>query len=402
MKTHTISRFVGATLMAVTVSLATSLVPTPARSQEKEPIKVGLVSSKTGVWAEMGEEVIRGVRFAIDEANAAGGVDGRRIEVAEGDDEGNPDAGRRAAEKLARDGYRFLIGPIGSAVSLAIVQNLDRWDALFFATISKSDKLSVESCKMRSFRTVQSDAMDMAMIDRWAKHIKGDTFAVIAADYAWGHDSAGSFKKAVEAQGKKVAMTLFPPLGSKDYSPYISQLREARVDAIWAAVPARDGINLLKQASSFGLIPGTPMLGHAMLSNFIINGTGKAQDGMLGTLGYAPDYDTPANRAFVSAFQGKHRRLPTDTEGLAYHGTQVMLGGVRKAGSSKPKDVAAALHGATVETIFGSVTIRAGDHQALVPNFIGRVKNFDGELRPVVEEIFDPSVIPPASPQCRM
>ena len=395
MKISRLHRFFAATLLASAVSMAAS-------AQGKDPVKVGLVSSKTGVWAEMGEEVIRGVRFAIDEANAKGGVDGRKIEVAEGDDEGNPDAGRRAAEKLAREGYKFIIGPIGSAVSLAIVQNLDRWDALYFATISKSDKLTGESCKMRSFRTVQSDAMDMAMIEGWAKHIKGNTFAVVAADYAWGHDSAGSFKKAVEAQGKKVPLTLFVPLGTKDYSPYISQLKDAKVDAIWAAVPARDGINLLKQADSFKLIPATPFLGHAMLSNFIVNATGKAQDGMLGTLGYAPDFDTPANKAFVAAFQARFKRLPSDTEGLAYHGAVVMLDGVRLAKSNKPMDVAKALTGAKLETIFGPLTVRAEDHQVMVPNFVGRVKSSGGALQPVVQEVFPPSTIPAPSPLCKM
>lgn len=377
-------------------------LPMGAMAQGKEPLRVGLVSSKTGVWAEMGEEVIRGVRFAIDEANAQGGVDGRRIEVAEGDDEGNPDAGRRAAEKLAREGYKFIIGPIGSAVSLAIVQNLDRWDALYFATISKTDKLTGDTCKARSFRTVQSDAMDIAMINKWAQNIKGEKFAVIAADYAWGHDSAGSFKKAVEALGKKVPMTLFVPLGTKDYSPYISQLKDAKVDAIWSAVPARDGINFLKQANSFNLVPQTPVLGHAMLSNFIINATGKTQDGMVGTLGYAPDFESPLNKAFVSGFQVKHKRLPTDTEGLAYHGATVMFNGVKLAKSVKPLDVAKALKGAKLDTVFGPLTVRAEDHQVMVPNFIGRVKNVGGELRPTVEQVFDASVIPAPSPLCKM
>lgn len=391
----TLQQLVAATLVA-------AAVPLTAAAQAKEPVKVGLVSSKTGVWAEMGEEVIRGVRFAIDEANAQGGVDGRKIEVAEGDDEGNPDAGRRAAEKLARDGYKFLIGPIGSAVSLAIVQQLDRWDALYFATISKTDKLTGDTCKMRSFRTVQSDAMDIAMINSWAKNIKGNTFAVIAADYAWGHDSATSFKKAVEAQGKKVPMTLFVPLGTKDYSPYITQLKQAKVDAIWSAVPARDGVNFLKQATSFNLIPNTPILGHAMLSNFIVNATGKAQDGMVGTLGYAPDFDAPRNKAFVTAFVAKHKRVPTDTEGLAYHGATVMLDGVRLAKSVKPLDVAKSLGGAKLDTVFGPLTVRAEDHQVLVPNFIGQVKSFEGELRPVAQQVFPPSIIPAPSPLCKM
>lgn len=377
-------------------------LPMGAWAQGKEPVKVGLVTSKTGVWAEMGEEVARGIKFAIDEANAAGGVDGRRIEVAEGDDEGTPDAGRRAAEKLAREGHNLLIGSIGSAVSLAIMQSLDRWDAAYFATISKSDKITGDTCKARAIRTVQSDAIDIAMINKWAANLKGDNFAVIASDYAWGHDSASSFKKAVEGKGKKVVLNLFVPLGTKDYSPYIAQLKAAKVDTIWAAIPARDGIAFMKQAGEFGLMPQTPVLGHAMLSDFMVRGTSNFQENMVGTLGYGPDFDYPRNKAFVAAWRAKFNRPPTETEGLGYLGAAVMLEGVKLAKSPKPAEVMAALRGAQVDTVLGKLTVRAADNQLLVPNFIARVKNVGGQMRPVVEEVFEPSNAPAAAPACRL
>ena len=146
-----------------------------------------------------------------------------------------PEAGRRVAEKLAREGYNLLIGAIPSSVSLALAQNLDRWDAAYFTVASKSDKLTGDSCKARSFRTNHSDAMDLAMIGEWAKGFKEKKFAVLAADYVWGRDSGESFERAVKAQGKTVALSLYAPLGTKDFSPYIAQLKTADVEAIWVA-----------------------------------------------------------------------------------------------------------------------------------------------------------------------
>ena len=206
----------------------TAALPLAALAQGKEPVKVGLVSSKSGVFAQQGEEVIRAVKFAIDEANAKGGVDGREVKVQVADDEGTPDAGRRVAEKLARDGYNLLIGAIPSSISLALAQNLDRWDAAYFIVASKSDKLTGDTCKPRSFRTNHSDAMDIAMINEWAKGLKEKNFAVLAADYVWGRDSGESFKKAAEASGKSVPLSLYVPLGTKDFSPYIAQLKAAK------------------------------------------------------------------------------------------------------------------------------------------------------------------------------
>jgi len=269
---------------ALSAALCAAL-PLSAPAQNGDPVRVGLVTSKSGVFAQQGEEVQRAVQFAIDEVNAKGGVDGRKVEVQIADDEGTPDAGRRVAEKMARDGYNLLIGAIPSSISLALAPNLERWDAVYFVVASKSDKITGDTCRARSFRTNHSDAMDMAMIGEWAKGFKDKTYASLAADYVWGHDSSESFAKAVKAQGKEVKLALYAPLGAKDFSPYIAQLKEANVDAIWVAETGRDAIAFVKQAQEFGLIPKTRLIGHALILNFMINATDTALEGTPGTTG---------------------------------------------------------------------------------------------------------------------
>ncbi|APW36037.1 branched-chain amino acid ABC transporter substrate-binding protein [Rhodoferax koreense] len=378
------------------------LLPFAVLAQGKEPVKVGLVSSKSGVFAQQGEEVMRAVQFAVDEANAKGGVDGRKVEITTGDDEGTPDAGRRVAEKMARDGYNLLIGAIPSSISLAIAQNLDRWDAAYFAVASKSDKLTGDTCKPRSFRTNHSDAMDIAMINELAKGLKEKSFAILAADYVWGRDSGESFKKAAEAAGKSVPLALYAPLGTKDFSPYIAQLKAANVEAIWVAETGRDAIAFVKQAQEFGLIPAKKLIGHALIQNFMITATDKALEGTQGNTAYTPEIDSPLNKSFVAAWKAKFNRLPTDNEGQAYNGAQVMFDGVRLAKSVKPADVSKALSGAKIDTVYGTLTMRAADNQLVMPNYMGRAKVVDGVLRPVIETRFEPSLTPPPSPLCKM
>jgi branched-chain amino acid transport system substrate-binding protein len=384
---------VGATLLAA--------LPLAATAQGKEPIKLGLVTSKSGNFAAMGADVANGIKFAVDEANAKGGVDGRQIIVAEGDDEGTPDAGRRVAEKLARDGHNLLIGPITSGISLAINQNLARWDAALIGTISKGDKLTQDACSARFVRTNHSDAMDLAMISEWAKGVEGNNFAILAADYLWGQDSAKSFEAAVNAQGKKVSLKLFVPLGTKDYAPYIQQLKAANVDAIWVA-DVGGAVAFIKQATDFNLIPKTPLIGHALVSNFIINATGKSMLNVPGNVGFTPDIDTPQTKAFVSAFKAKFGRLPSDTEGQAYNGAMVLFQGVTLAKSVQPEAVTKALRGAQVDTLYGKMTVRAADNQLLLPNYVARVKTADGTLRPVIERSYPVYMVPPASALCKM
>lgn len=391
LKTHTL--LAGAALAAA--------LPLAALAQAKEPVKIALVTSKSGAFATMGADVANGIKFAVDEANAKGGVDGRKVVLAEGDDESTPDAGRRVAEKLSREGHNLIIGPITSSISLAISQNLARWDAAFIGSISKADKLTQDACSPRFVRTNHSDAMDLAMINEWAKTLPGNNFAILAADYVWGQDSAKSFEAAVTAQGKKVGAKLFVPLGTKDYAPYIQQLKNANADAVWVA-DVSGAIAFTKQAADFGLIPKTPLIGHALLSNFIVNATGNALANVPGNVGYTPDIDTPQSKAFAAAFKARHNRLPSDTEGQAYNGAMVLLQGVKLAGSTKPLDVTKALRGAEVETLYGKATVRAADNQLLIPNYIARVKVADGVLRPVIEQSYPATLTPPASPLCKL
>ncbi|MFC4622998.1 ABC transporter substrate-binding protein [Comamonas nitrativorans] len=388
------------TTLLTGVALAAAL-PLAALAQDKEPVKIALVTSKSGAFATMGADVANGIKFAVEEANAKGGIDGRKIVLAEGDDESTPDAGRRVAEKLSREGHNLIIGPITSSISLAISQNLARWDAAFIGTMSKADRLTQDACNPRFVRTNHSDAMDLAMINEWAKTLPGNNFAILAADYVWGQDSAKSFEAAVGAQGKKVGTKLFVPLGTKDYAPYIQQLKNANADAVWVA-DVSGAIAFTKQAADFGLIPQTPLIGHALLSNFIVNATGTALTNVPGNVGYTPDIDTPQSQAFAAAFKAKHNRLPSDTEGQAYNGAMVLLQGVKLAGSTRPLDVTKALRGAEVETLYGKATVRAADNQLLIPNYIARVKTADGVLRPVIEQSYPASLVPPASPLCKM
>lgn len=381
--------------------LVFAALPMAVMAQGKDPIRIALVTSKSGGFAAMGADVANGVKFAVDEANARGGVDGRPVILAEGDDESTPDGGRRVAEKLARDGHNLIIGPITSAISLIVSQNLARWDAAFIGTISKADKLTSDACNPRFVRTNHSDAMDLAMISEWLKGIEGNNFGILAADYVWGQDSAKSFEAAVTAQGKKVAVKLFAPLGTKDYAPYIQQLKTANVDAIWVA-DASGAVAFVKQAADFNLIPKTPLIGHALVSNFVVNATGKAMTNVPGNVGFTPDIDTPQTKAFVNGFKAKFNRLPSDTEGQAYNGAMVLFQGVTLAKSVQPEAVTKALRGSKLDTLYGKMTVRAADNQMLIPNYVARVKMADGVLRPVIEHSYPASITPAASPLCKM
>jgi branched-chain amino acid transport system substrate-binding protein len=385
------------------VAIAAGLVGSQA-ALANDPLRIGMPTSLTGPYVELGAEAKRGAEFAANEANAKGGVDGRKVELEYADTEGNPDAGRRAAEKLVRSGYRLLTGTISSAVGLAIGGQIEKWDALYISSINKSDRLTGEACNARVFRANHSDSMDMALIGPWLKSRPEREWGVMAADYAWGHDSADAFTASAIAAGKTIKIRLFAPLGTKDYAPYIQQIKDAGVGALWVAEAGRDAVNFGIQAKQFKLFDSVFAVSQSFAVPSTIKGMGDLADGVWGIINYTSTLNTPGNKAFVAEWVKVYGKEPGNFEAETYVAMKALFAAVEKAHSVEPDAVAKALSDISFDVPFyGNVTMRAADHQLMLPNYIGRVARVDGELKPLVEVTVDAAhAIAPPSPACKM
>lgn len=389
----------------VTACSSALLISGPALAQNRAPIKIGVPTALTGPYAQLGLEMKGGLEYAVAEVNAKGGVNGRRVQLEAANTESNPDVARRAAERLVQNGYRILVGTVASSEAMAISSQVEKWDAIYYSTINKLDKLTGDGCNRRTFRGNHSDAMDMMVVTPWLKARPEKEWVILGADYAWGRDSGAAFTKAVEATGGKVKLALYAPLGTKDYAPYIQQLKAQNAQGMWLAISGRDAINFGLQASQFGLMKGILSVGQTFAVPATIKGMGDVAEGVHGVVNYATNIDTPQNKAFISAFKKSHDgRDPTNYEAEAYLGVQVLFAAIAKAGDDEPRNVARALEGLTVDnTIFGKVTMRAKDHQLVRPNYFGKIAKVDGELKPVIEVTVNAAEsMPPPSPLCKM
>ena len=203
--------------------------------------------------------------------------------------------------------------------------------------------------------------------------------------------------------GKNIKVEVFPPLGTTDFAPYITQLRDSGAKGIWVALDGADAINFAKQAKQFGLTDQVKMFGH----NFVVDQTlatvGADGVGVWGNVNYTAAIDTPENTAFVEAWTAKFGTPPTNYEGETYAGLQAIFGAVEKAGSVAPGDISAAFAGLTVGTVFGEVTMRAEDHQLGLPNYLGRAVAKDGGAAIEVVQSYGPDVaVPAADPACKL
>ncbi len=372
--------------------------------QAQETIKIGVPTSMTGPWADLGNQVRRAVNFAVDEVNREGGVNGRKVQVDFLDSEGKPDVARRQAEKLALQGNKILLGLIASGEGLAIAPMVERWDAIYISTINKTDKLTGDSCQPRVFRVNRPDNSDAATVRPWLATRKEAKWAVMANDIAWGRDSGSSFSASAKSLGKNIVVENYAPAGANDFAPYIQKIRESGAEGVWVALAGRDALNFANQAKQLGLLDRVTTAGVSFVTDNTVNTLGEVSRGIYGIVNYSSTLDTPANKKFVGDWRKMYPGTdPSNFEGETYVGMQVVIQAIRKAGSATPADLARVMGGMEFDTILGRQLMRKEDHQLVGPNFFGVVEMSGDKLRPVIKNAVAPSEATPApTGTCKM
>jgi branched-chain amino acid transport system substrate-binding protein len=222
---------------------------------------------------------------------------------------------------------------------------------------------------------MQSNALTAWLI----KSAPGKRYFFLGPDYEMGRSTISAFQEDIKRLGGTDVGATFPPLGAKDFTPYVGQIRAARPDVIMTATAGNDTVRLLTQLKEYGIVSDKLTLAGAAgaVTQENIGALGGAAEGFLSAAGYAIDIDTPANKKFVAAFKKEFQSDPdlfgADTYGLFYLFKQA----IEKAGGAETAKVRAAMEDATWETPQGTKTMRKGDHQAVVDMVVVKVKGTD-------------------------
>lgn len=383
---------------------AAAVLATAGSVAAQEVIRIGVPTALTGTYADLGDQARRAIVFAVDEANAKGGVAGRKVEARFLDTEAKPDLARRQGEKLALEGFKLLTGTVASGEGLAMGPMLQRWDAIYVSTINKANQITGAACQPRMFRVNRLDASDGAVVTPWLAGRKEEKWAIIGADIAWGRDSGASFIKSAQANKRSIVSENYSPFGTNDFAPYIQKIKDSGAQGLWVALAGRDAINFATQAKQFGLFDAVFTAGVSFVTDNTVKTLGDISKGIWGIINYSSTLDTPENKKFVADWAKKYPGTePSNFEGETYIGMQVILQAVAKANSVKPADVAKAMEGTTFDTILGKQLMRKEDHQLVGPNFFGHVAEQDGKLKPVITmSVPAETATPPADAACKM
>ena len=351
------------------------------------PIKIGVPTALTGPLGSVGQQVKRGVELWAKTVNASGGIGGRQVELLVEDTVGNPaNCVRKAKEMVERHGVRLFTGITLSSEALAVVPELEKWNAIFVSAINGDGRLTAESYVPNFFRANISGPMGTRAVSLFLRQSKMQKFFAIGMDYAWGHNSVGVFESELKTANKEFVGKVFSPTGTKDFSSYITRIRNSGADGVFIVMQGDDNNALLSQAKQYRLGERLQLMTE-IVDLTSIRAVGDAALGLIGSSRYTFSYDNPKNKEFVELFKKEYNTVPDTFEGEQWQGCEVIRAGIEKAGSDDTDALRTALTDLTVSSVKGDVHMRECDHQGVQQGFMVKVVESKEFPHPVPEVI---------------
>ena len=351
--------------------------PAIVRAQS-DPIRIGLLTIKTGALASGCIDMERGLTIFLKEKNYMMG--GRKVALTVADTGGVPAQARTKMQELVeRERVQAVVGPLAAFEALAMDDYI-RTAQIPTLPIAGAEDMTQRKANPWFVRATSTSAQcSYPMADYCAKTLKYKRMAAIADDFAYGHESVGGFQKVFEDAGGTLVQKLFSPLNAPDYGSYIAQLKPD-VDGVFIGFAGSNGFRFFKQVNEYGL--KTPIVGGMVAFDEVaVRNMGDYALGSLSSCWYTAQLDNAINKRFVAAYRADNGYDPGQYASGTYLYGEVLYAAI-EALKGKVEDKQAfikALRAVRVDTLRGPIEF--DDYGNVVGNiYIRKVEKKDGRL----------------------
>lgn len=343
----------------------------------KEPIKIGAICDFAGPCYMYCETGLNGLRIAVEEINAKGGILGRKVDIIVRDTEMKVDvAVRELKDLILREKVNFLIGPCSSGTGLAMQVVHSEYKVLRISAIANTEAMTVDKFSPYFVQVVPNTYMEATANTRYL-HKKVPTakkFCTIAPDYEFGRREEAAFAEEIKrlVPDAEILYQAWPKPGEKDYTAFITAIMAKKPDAVHSSLFGGDLVSFTKQAAPYGFfnIPFIALYDLPVL-------TALGPDAPEGTFGFGRGCffmdPNPKMMAFVDKFRKARGAYPDAWAVQNYDAVYLLKAAIEKAKSIDTEAVIKAIEGLPFEGLRGKFTIRPLDHMGTVPCYQGTI-----------------------------
>ena len=348
----------------------------PAASSSPE-IVIGHFASMTGSEATFGQSTDNGIKLAVDEINAAGGINGKQIRLITYDDKGDArEAGTAVTRLTTKDGVVAVLGEVASGLSLAGAPVCQESGVPMVTPSSTNPKVTKIGDMI--FRVCFIDPFQGSVCAKFASEhagLKAGKAAILtdqASPYSVGLQE--EFQKAFEKLGGKVVTKQTYQAGDQDFSAQLTAIRSSEPDVVFVPGYYTDVGNVALQARKLGLT--TPLLGgDGWDSSKLGEIAGSAIDGCFYSNHYSQEDPNPRVQEFIKKYSERHKQTPDGLAALGYDAARILFAAMKRAKSLDGKALAAELAQTTnFDGVTGNISID-GDRNAVKSAVILEMKD---------------------------
>ncbi len=342
-------------------------------------VNVGVASTLSGPFASYGQAGLDGIKLAVKDLNAHGGVLGKKVNVVTADDQTDPATGATVTRKLIlNDHVDALFGSVSSAVAAAQETLSAQYKVPIFLHIANDIGLTQGKDRTYAFEMLPNTDMEPAAAAlAFSRQIgKGPVrIATITPNYEFGIDTVKSFLADLKKDGVSYTVTnqQTPALGATSYTSNLAAIQATNPQYVFVGEYGADLITLTKQGLGLGLFKKAKV--GAMYDYDVLKALGsQAPTGAI-AWDRAPFWTANSSQmnSFVSAYKSAYGSYPNEFAITGYSAVQAWAQGVKQAKSFDAAQVTKSLAGTNVSTVRGTITVRACDHQAEVPEATGTI-----------------------------
>lgn len=342
---------------------------------QNNPIKIGMPTILSGRVAMLGEASRNAAIMAVEAFNAAGGLNGRPVELVIRDSKGRPDEAARIARELVNsDGCEMILDAEASSGAFGVHEVARDLGFLVIHTCSETSSLTADP-KMRipnGFRAARQGVHDAIVGGDYAGQVAKEQglnrWMSISPDYSYGLDTTAEFFEYLKYFNKDVEVvnSVWPKLFQADYSEPITRLLQGKPQAIYSCLWGGDLTSFIDQASIYGLMNGRQFFGVNMADYAVLTAIKTVPPNIHSGNRYLKSIPkTKQNAAWCDAYLAKFNTMPLNWSWENAVGIQFMLEAIKQTNGTDTKKMSEALEGMTVDSPFGTngkITMRASDH----------------------------------------
>jgi branched-chain amino acid transport system substrate-binding protein len=332
--------------LAAAMALAVPLAIPLAVCAQTGPIKIVDIVELSGGGATAGTNFDNGVKLAVKEINASGGILGRKIDLQSLDTQTNPGVAKALSQKAVDDGAYVVMGPVFSGSIIVSMAETKKAEVTNF-TGGEAANITQQG-NPYIFRTSFTQSTAMPKLARYIKDgLKAKSVAIIYVNNDFGKGGRDVMLKALEAQGIKVAADISTDPGQVDFSGAVLKAKQSNADALFVYTNEEESARALRELRKQGY--DKPIVGETTLTGQkVIELAGEAANGAIAHVGLTVDAPQPTIKAFDDKFQ-KEYKYKSDHNGMkGYSAMYVVKALTEKNGKVDSKLLAKSLHGAKI------------------------------------------------------